>query len=80
MADRMVSGISVRLMRVTTEVAYVVVPLTERLMASFGKDTDEGGLLEREACLLGADPGVEWVADGTPATSVHPIQMAKPET
>ena len=82
MPEATVSGISVRIRRVTTQVAYVVVPLTEELVASFGTDAGKGhdSLLARQARLAGVEPGVEWIVEETPVIDVHPVQMAKPGT
>jgi len=69
------SSIAMRLRRVTTEDAYVKVPVTEAILA----DLSNGGeALIAAACALGADTETRWVLDGEPIIEAHPIQKPMP--
>lgn len=83
MADRPKTySIMYRLRRVTTEDAYVAVPVTAKVMnpepmadGTFRLNTDA---LVSEALRIGEDPRVEWRTESV-AAEPHPIQRPKPD-
>jgi hypothetical protein len=73
-------SILARVRRVTYEDAYIVVPVTERILTprddgTLGIDTDQ---FWAEALRLSADPQVTWATESTDV-STHPIQQPLPD-
>jgi hypothetical protein len=70
-----VSAIVVRVRRVTTEVGYVAVPLTEAIENDLARK--ESGALAAEACRLAVSADTQWFVEEAPLVEVHPIQKPK---
>jgi len=70
------TSIAVRLRRITVEVAYVNVPVTEEIAASLSAQA--GGQLVTAACLLGESSEVKWPLESKPTIDAHPIQNPQP--
>jgi hypothetical protein len=73
-------SILARVRRVTSEDAYISVPVTERILTprddgTMGIDTDQ---FWAEAVRLSADQRVTWATESTDVTT-HPIQQPLPE-
>jgi hypothetical protein len=67
-------SIQYRVQRVTTERAYVSVPVTHAVMGDDGKlDVDK---VRATALALAAEPAVRWFPE-TAVIDVHPIQGPK---
>lgn len=80
MADLAVQGVVVRVLRVTAEVAYVNVPITELMVSKVG-DSASGTLdaarLRDEALRIARLPSTVWQLENAPSIDVHPVQRPR---
>jgi len=71
-------SVSVRLQRITTETAYVSVPLTPELMQANVNEPGTTSIntekLMQAAMDQGRLPSTVWSLDGEPVITPHPIQ------
>lgn len=70
------SSISVRLRRTTTEVAYVLVPMSEAISSALARG-DGAAALSSEALRLAKQGGVQWLREDEPSVEVHPTQKPR---
>jgi hypothetical protein len=74
------SSVSVRLQRITKEVAYVSVPLTRDVLQSDAGDRTSQHIdtekLMRAATKLGRDNQTKWSLDGEVVIAPHPLKVA----
>jgi hypothetical protein len=75
-------SVAVRMQRLTTEEAWVSVPVTHEVM----KDEPEpdgtfrvsAQKLREAALVLGAEPKLRWTPEGPPLVTLHPEQRPPP--
>lgn len=66
-------SILITIRRVTTELAQVRVPVTDKIVAELSGAGKPDALMG-DAIRLGAEPEVKWVLEEEPTIEVHPIQ------
>lgn len=74
-------SVLLRLQKVTTEYAYVLVPVTEAVLGpadAEGHQRIDPEKFAREGARLAADPDVRWIIEGEPITKPHPLQTPLP--
>jgi hypothetical protein len=82
-AERKSFSIQVVIRRVTTEIAFVHVPVGDAVLLPADEegnrrlDTDK---MLAAAVAMGSAPGTSWAVDGVPEISVNPIQMPHPDS
>ena len=69
-------SVSVRLQRVTTETAYVSVPLSQELFSAKpdGSETIDGERVIAAAIELGRQSETRWSVEGEVVITPHPLQ------
>lgn len=67
------SSIVVTIRRVTTEVAQVIVPITEAIATEISRGNGQRALAD-ESIRLGVIAETNWIRESDPIIDVHPIQ------
>ena len=83
MSEDKKTSIVMRLRRITTEVAYVMVPVTTDWLQTKEDLSVRASLdiakLTQAACQLGTDPLTKWEIEQGPVIEIHPIQQPLPK-